>query len=223
MRACLLALFLLLHGIFKAALMSFKSELSCHLTAVVWDWWGKREMGARSRLFSTCNLGMWRKSAGQILRQLLACCLHVTGACSKGQNPVPCCWQKAYYCFICEIFGAWAFQLTLASWAWTKLTWTIWCLKGAKRYVILTMTLSKQRAHRSPPCSEPCHQVLPSSPPQLMVCFSRGASCSSPCWFMERRMFSLSLLKSSICAVEGKDQEWWVKGGTPQVVLLSLG
>lgn len=65
---------------------------------------------------ATCPLQRWRRCPTQLPRQLLACFPPVAGAVrSRGWDPVPCCCQRARYCFIGKIFGVWAFQLTLAS------------------------------------------------------------------------------------------------------------
>lgn len=86
-------------------------------------------------------------------------------------------------------------------------------------------------------CEKPGSQqkpyLLSSVPPTLVIlssqvtdCFSREPSRSSPCYFVDRSMFFLSLLKSSICnAGDGglKDSRMVGEGGTHQAVLLPLG
>lgn len=61
--------------------------------------------------------------------------------------------------------------------------------------------------------------LLSAVPPTLVIlssqvtdCFSRGPSGSSPCYFVDRRVFSHSLLKRSIYnAGREKVQGWWGK------------
>lgn len=51
----------------------------------------------------------------------------------QGLGSSPMLLATSLLLFICEIFRVWVFQLTLASWARTKLMGTIWCWEGTVR------------------------------------------------------------------------------------------
>lgn len=82
-------------------------------------------------------LARWRRSPTQIPRQLLAYFLPVAREVwRRGWDPRLSHWQRACCCFICKIFGVWAFQLTLVSWVQTKLMGNIWCQEGGARWYL---------------------------------------------------------------------------------------